>query len=76
MAKTTVDIDDRLLREIKALSRKEGVSMKEALERLVATGLSSLKQKPREKKLAWKSSPSIALINIQDKDALYKALDK
>lgn len=76
MAKTTVDIDDRLLREVRALSHKNGLSIKETLERLIASGLSTIHQKPREKKLTWKMSPSAALVDIRDKDALYRAIEK
>jgi predicted methyltransferase len=76
MAKTTVDIDDRLMKEIRALSRREGVSLKEALERLVTAGLRRGTPEPARKKFMWKSSSSPALVDIRDKDALYGALEK
>jgi hypothetical protein len=80
MARTTLDIDAPILQELRDLQRKEGRSMGKLASELLAEGLSARKAKGpkrREPKFEWISKPmGPALVNIEDKDALWTALDQ
>ncbi len=47
--RTTIVIDDQLLRELKATARKQGVPLKQVVNQALAVGLDQL-QRPRRKK--------------------------
>jgi len=74
MAKTTVEIDDRLMREVRALSRRENRTLKETLEFLISSGLRAGKG-GKKAALRWTTSDSQVLVDILDKDALYRAME-
>ncbi len=76
MPRTTVDIDAPILREIKALQKKERRSMGQLVSQLLAEALSRRMGSPRKPGLKWVSRPMRALIDISDKEALYAVLDK
>jgi len=74
--RTTVDIDDPLLREVRAIHRKEGRSMGAVVSELLADALArrraSSKARPA---FLWTSRAMKALVDLADKDAVYAALD-
>lgn len=73
--RTTLDIDDPILREIKQLQKAEGKSLGRIVSDLLAQSLAA--QKPKSKaQFDWFSRPMSALINLDDKDALYASLDE
>lgn len=73
--RTTVDIDDPILREVKAIHQKEGRSMGAVVSELLADALAR-RRAPRVRPVfRWTSRPMKALVNLSDKDALYAALD-
>jgi len=77
MARTTLDIDTPLLKELKKMQEKEKKSLGALVSQLVAEALarrSRTREKPRE--LRWVSRAMGARIDITDKDALYAALDE
>lgn len=76
MARTTVDIDAPILREIKALQRKERRSMGQIVSQLLAEALARRKTSPPAASLKWVSRPMRALVDLSDKEALYAILDK
>lgn len=74
--RTTVDIDDPILREVKSIHEKEGRSMGAVVSELLADALTrrrgSAKVRPS---FRWTSRSMKALVNLADKDAVYAALD-
>lgn len=74
--RTTVDIDDPILREVKALHEKEGRSMGAIISELLADAIARRKaSSPARSTFRWTSRPMKALIDLADKDAVYAALD-
>jgi hypothetical protein len=71
-----VDIDGPVLRELKALQRKEKVSLGKLISRLLAQALSKRPQDQPTPKLEWVSRPMGELIDLTDKEAVYAALDR
>jgi len=73
--RTTIDIDDPILREVKAIHEKEGRSMGAVVSELLADALAR-RRRPRERlAFRWTSRPMKALVDLTDKDAVYAALD-
>lgn len=70
-----MDIDDPILREVKAIHEKEGRSMSAVVSELLADALAR-RRAPRERPaFHWTSRPMKALVDLADKDAVYTALD-
>jgi len=76
MARTTVDIDLPILKEIKRIQREEGLSMGKVISRLLADALSRRRPKRAKTKLRWVSRRMKPLIDIADKEALYAVFDR
>lgn len=76
MPRTTVDIDTPILREIKALQKKQRRSLGQIISQLLAEALSRRKKPPETLKLRWVSRPMRALVDLSDKEALYAVLDR
>ena len=76
MARTTIDIDDPILKEIKAIQKREGRSMGKIVSQLLAEAL--IKQKATEKtpKFKWNSRQMRSLVDLTDKDEVYRILDR
>jgi hypothetical protein len=73
--RTTVDIDDPILREVKAIHEREGRSMGAVVSELLADALARRRAPPRRPAFRWISRPMNARVNLADKDAVYAALD-
>lgn len=74
--RTTVDIDDPILREVKAIHEKEGRSMGAVVSELLADALARRRRASRPRPaFRWTSRPMKALVDLSDKDAVYAALD-
>ena len=74
--RTTLDIDDPVLREVKALHKKEGRSMGAVVSELLADALGRRRGSgTRATKFHWTSRPMKTLVDLSDKDAVYAALD-
>ncbi len=76
MARTTLDIDTPLLRELKELQKKEGQSLGRIVSRLLAEALSLRKASRKGRPLAWTTRPMGARVNLSDKEAVYRILDE
>jgi hypothetical protein len=76
MARTTVDIDGPVLRELKALQKKEKASLGKIISRLLAEALSRRNVPHPAPKLKWVSRPMGELVDLTDKEAVYAALDR
>jgi len=78
MARTTIDIDTPILKEIKSLQKKEHRSLGQLVSQLLAEALvqrKRLKQDP-DSHWAWVSRPMQARVDLADKDAVYAVLDE
>jgi hypothetical protein len=73
--RTTVDIDDPILREIRAINEREGRSMGAVVSELLADALSRRRAPKKKPPFHWISQPMEARVNLEDKDAVYMALD-
>jgi hypothetical protein len=76
MARTTVDIETPLLKEIKDLQKKEGRSLGQLISQLLAEALNSRKVSSQNIQLKWTSRPMKALVDLSDKDTLFRILDR
>jgi hypothetical protein len=70
--RTTLDIDDPILREIKVIQKKEGRSMGAVVSELLAEALA---RRPSKPPFRWISRPMKLLVDLADKDAVYAALE-
>ncbi len=76
MARTTIDIDNPILKEIKNLQKKDGRSIGKIVSQLLAEALNQHKTTAKVHRVKWASRPMGALLDLSDKDTLYKILDK
>ena len=76
MARTTIDIDNPILKEIKNLQKKDGRSIGKIVSQLLAEALNQHKPTAKTPRLKWASRSMGALLDLSDKDTLYKILDK
>jgi hypothetical protein len=75
--RTTLDLADPVLKELKEVSMEEGESLGEVASRLLADALSVRARGRKSKtKLDWSSQPMRAKVDLADKDAVYRALDR
>jgi len=75
--RTTIDIDDPILKEVKKLQKTEGKSLGRLVSDLLARALRERKpagQKP--KPACWISKGMRARIDLSDKEALYSAMER
>ena len=74
--RTTLDIDDPILREVRILHEREGRSMGAVVSELLADALARRRSTRRATRaFVWTARPMRARIDVADKDALYAALD-
>jgi hypothetical protein len=73
--RTILDIDDPILREIKAIHEKEGRSMGSVVSELLAEALARRRPSPARPPFRWISRPMKSLVDLTDKEAVYAALD-
>ncbi|MFN0317435.1 MAG: hypothetical protein ACKVQA_20620 [Burkholderiales bacterium] len=72
--RTTIDIDDPILKELKRLQRREGKSLGRLVSDLLAQSLAkSPERKPPE--FRWVAKPMEARVDLADKNALLDAMD-
>jgi len=75
--RTTIDIDDPILRDLKRVQRQEKTSLGRLVSDLLAQALGrrgSGRQPVR--RFQWNSQPMGARIDLSDKDALFAALEE
>ena len=75
--RTTIDIDDPILKEVKKLQKTEGKSLGQLVSDLLARALRERKparQKPKSS--CWISKGMGARIDLGDKEALYSAMER
>jgi len=75
MARTTLDIDTPILKELKNLQKREHRSLGQLVSELLAEALMQRKHPKQSPTLTWVSQPMQARLDLGDKEAVYAALD-
>jgi hypothetical protein len=73
--RTTLDIDDPILREVRTIHEREGRSMGAVVSELLGDALARRGTSRRRPAFQWTSRPMQALVDLADKDEVYAALD-
>jgi hypothetical protein len=73
--RTTLDIDDPILKEVKALHEREGRSMGAIVSELLAEALARRHASRPRPAFRWTARDMRALVDLSDKEAVYAALD-
>ena len=74
--RTTVDIDEPVLKELKRLTQREGRTLGRVVTDLLAESLGRRRAAlPTAPAFAWTSRPMGARVDLADKDAVRAALD-
>ena len=74
--RTTLDIDDPVLRELKRLQAKEKKSLGRLVSDLLARALKEGATPTVAPPPAWIAKPMGARVNLSDKEAVYRALER
>jgi hypothetical protein len=75
--RTTLDLESPILEELKRVQKEEGVSLGKLASRLLADALAFRNKKTkRPAGLVWNTGRMGALIDLSDKDAMYRILDQ
>lgn len=74
--RTTLDIDNPVLRELKQLQVKEGKSLGRLVSDLLAQALKTDATPAAASPPVWIAKPMGARVNLADKEAVYRALDR
>jgi len=76
MSRTTIDLDPTVLRQLKARQRREGKTLGRLVSELLSTAMQADGDEPRPPApLAWSSRPMRAVVDLEDPEALRRALD-
>lgn len=74
MARTTLDIDDAVLRELKQRRRREGKPLGVIASELLAQAMAT---EPAERHdFVWAARSMAVTVDLEDKDAVWAALDE
>jgi hypothetical protein len=73
--RTTLDIDDPILRDVKALREQEGRSMGAVVSELLAEALARRRSTRARPSFRWTSRDMTSRIDLSDKEAVYAALE-
>ena len=77
MARTTLDIDASVLRELRRRGARERKSMGQVASELLATVLADAGEPPRAQRFSWTSADLGATrVDLEDKEALHRTLDE
>jgi hypothetical protein len=74
MPRTTVDLDPGVLRRLKERKRKEGKTLGQLVSELLLDALRE-DAKPSPRKFRWSSRPMQARVDLEDKEAVRRALE-
>jgi hypothetical protein len=75
MARTTLDIDPVVLQELKVRGRREGKTIGRLVSEMLAVALRS-DAPPDPAPLAWATRSMNARVDLEDKEAVARALDQ
>ena len=74
--RTTIDIDDPVLKDLKRLQKRQGKSLGRLVSDLLAQALASTRvEEEKAPPFNWVSRPMGARLDLQDKHGLLDAMD-
>jgi hypothetical protein len=74
--RTTLDIDDPVLKDLKRLQKRQGKSLGRLVSDLLAQALASTRvEEEKVPPFSWVSRPMAARFDLRDKQALRDAMD-
>jgi hypothetical protein len=73
--RTTLDIDDPILKEVRTLHEREGRSMGAIISELLAEALARRRSSGARPSFSWTSREMKALVDLSDKEAVHAVLD-
>ena len=75
--RTTLDLDDRLLKAARELARKRGTTLTAVVEEALSARLALQAAPPRPYQLTWKphSGQYVGGVDVADRDALYDVME-
>ena len=76
IVRTTIDIDDLVLRDLKRLKEKQGKSLGQLISELLAQAIPQLQEPMPKVRSVWISRPMKARVNLEDKEALFRVTTK
>ena len=76
MIRTTIDIDPAILRELNARKRREGKTLGRLVSELLADALQGERLDGGAPQVHWSSAPMRARLDLEDAEALRRALDE
>ncbi|MDE2758387.1 MAG: antitoxin [Acidobacteriota bacterium] len=74
--RTTLDIDDPILRNLKQLKKKQGKSMGRLVSDLLVRALREDANSAASPPPVWIAKPMGARVNLSDKEEVYRILDR
>jgi hypothetical protein len=76
MPRTTLNLDAPILRELKRLQGREGKTLGQVVSELLARALSGESKPAPRAAFRWRSRRMEALVDLEDREALYALLDQ
>lgn len=74
--RTTLNIDAHVLRELRKLQKASGKSLGQLASELLVQAIAGEQKARAPRPFRWASRPMGALVDIADKDTLYRVLDE
>jgi len=74
--RTTLDIENPVLKELRKVQRREGGTLGSLVSRLLAEALTRRGGRPPAPAFRWTARPMAARVDLTDKDAVYAILDR
>ena len=75
MPRTTIDIDAAVLRQLKRRQKQEGKTLGQLVSELLAGALDRGSE-PAPDPFAWATQPMTARVDLEDKEAVRRALEE
>jgi hypothetical protein len=74
--RTTLDIEAPVLKQLREIQKREGVTLGALVSRLLAVALAQNRQAVNRAPFQWTARPMRARVDLQDKDSVYAILDR
>jgi len=75
--RVTLDLEGSILDELKKVQCKKGGALGKLVSRFLADALAIKRKKaPKPGRFVWQTQPMGALVDLTDKDAIYRILDR
>lgn len=74
--RTTVNLDATILQRLKRLAHQQRKTLGELISELLAVALDAQDDRREDRRLTWTSKAMGARVDLEDKEALYKALEE